>query len=373
MSNIQIIKQRKVAELYPHPKNESIYGDENIQEIAQSIKEDGLTKPLIIKPDGRIISGHRRWKAVKLLGWETVNVIEQEFTDDAEELKTLLIENQYRPAKTNEQKCREGMLWEDIEQANSRKLMGLKGKGEGLSRDRIAKKVGFTSGVNYNKARLVVFAIDETEKSSNFAKAEKLRKALNEKSVNAAYTILNSKKNGTEIQHTHIQWILAKLGQTLCDSVWIAHGDHSKIWQNDKLGGFSIDTLPNLGINDPAQKTVEYIDTVWFIGQKEVAAAFEVECTTSIYSGLLRLADLVALSPNLSFPVYIILPQSRAKQVKKELSRACFKTLKLDKICRWIFIEDLLKAWEAIMEYGTVESIRKISYTIDSFKLDNDD
>ncbi|MFM6025941.1 MAG: ParB/RepB/Spo0J family partition protein, partial [Dolichospermum sp.] len=70
MSNIQSMKERKVAELKPHPINESIYGDEDIKEFAQSIKENGLRVPLTIKPDGTIISGHRRWKAVKLLGWE---------------------------------------------------------------------------------------------------------------------------------------------------------------------------------------------------------------------------------------------------------------------------------------------------------------
>lgn len=183
MSNIQ---QRKVAELYPHPKNQSIYGDEDIKELAQSIEEQGLNVALLIRPDGRIISGHRRWKAVKLLGWETVNVIQKEFTDDAEELKTLLIRNEYR-TKTNEQKCREGLLWEDIEAANSRKLMGVKGKGEGLARNRIATKVGFTSGANYHKARLIVTDIDKAEEVGDFAKAQSLRKVLNEKSVNAAF------------------------------------------------------------------------------------------------------------------------------------------------------------------------------------------
>jgi len=108
-------------------------------------------------------------------------------------------------------------------------------------------------------------------------------------------------------------------------------------------------------------------------GDNHVNAAFEVECTTSIYSGLLRLADLVALSPNLTFPVYIVLPKSRVNNVIKELSRACFKGLKLDKKCRWIFIEDLLKEWEAILKYGTVESIIEIAHSIDSFKVDNDD
>ncbi|MDD1416658.1 hypothetical protein MEN41_19160, partial [Dolichospermum sp. ST_con] len=168
--------------------------------------------------------------------------------------------------------------------------------------------------------------------------------------------------------------VLAKLGQKLSGAVWIARGNHSKLWDNEKLGSYSIDALPHLAMGNPAQNIVEYIDVVWLRGDNQVAAAFEVECSTSIYSGLLRLADLVALSSNLSFPVYIILPKSRVREVKKELSRPCFKSLKLDKKCRWIFIEDLLKDWKAIIKFGTdLEAISGLSHTIDSFKLNHDD
>ncbi|MFM6070455.1 MAG: hypothetical protein ACKPB9_02520, partial [Dolichospermum sp.] len=178
----------------------------------------------------------------------------------------------------------------------------------------------------------------------------------------------------SQTQHTQTQWVLAKLGQKICGSVWIASNDSSRIWNNEKLGSYSIDSFPHLGIGNQAQNTVKLIDVVWLSGDNQVTAAFEVECTTSIYSGLLRLADLVALSPNLAFPVFIVLPKSRVKNMIKELSRACFKSLKLDKKCLWIFIEDLLNKWELIMEFDcTVEYIIKISHSIDSFKIHNDD
>ncbi|WP_189525261.1 hypothetical protein [Nostoc sp. 'Peltigera membranacea cyanobiont' 232] len=46
MTNIQI-KERKVVELHPHPKNDSIYGDEDIEQLAQDIKRSKWIKPLI--------------------------------------------------------------------------------------------------------------------------------------------------------------------------------------------------------------------------------------------------------------------------------------------------------------------------------------
>ncbi|MBD1213929.1 MAG: ParB/RepB/Spo0J family partition protein [Dolichospermum sp.] len=449
MSNIQIIRERKVAELKSHPKNESIYGDEDIQEFAQSIKENGLSDALIITPDGRIISGHRRWKAVKLLGWETVNVIEIEFPNEAEETKALLLKNQVRRI-TIEQICREGIMWEAILLPKSRQRRRDKNGSQGTTRDKVAALIGLESGSTFYKGKRVVQAIDEAEKNGDIAKATRLREALNKKinsgdelrevlsyidkadklgyideaealkkvyeenGIHAAFTspvltmlkkniksgkkqalpTQTNKENGkrqasqiqsdnnqtesdvkqSQTQHTQTQWVLAKLGQKICGSVWIASNDSSRIWNNEKLGSYSIDSFPHLGIGNQAQNTVKLIDVVWLSGDNQVTAAFEVECTTSIYSGLLRLADLVALSPNLAFPVFIVLPKSRVKNMIKELSRACFKSLKLDKKCRWIFIEDLLNKWELIMEFDcTVEYIRKISHSIDSFKIHNDD
>lgn len=72
-----------------------------------------------------------------------------------------------------------------------------------------------------------------------------------------------------------------------------------------------------------SQRLISLIDVLW-IKKNKVAAAFEVEHTTSIYSGLLRMSDLVALSPNLTFPLYIVTPQERIEKVRAELSRPTF-------------------------------------------------
>ncbi|MEH2435721.1 MAG: ParB N-terminal domain-containing protein [Nostoc sp.] len=86
MANIQI-KERRIVELHPHPKNEGIYGDEDIEQLAQDIERSKWVKPLIVTPEGTIISGHRRWKAVSYLGWVTVPIEEKEFTDEIAELE----------------------------------------------------------------------------------------------------------------------------------------------------------------------------------------------------------------------------------------------------------------------------------------------
>ena len=44
-----------------------------------------------------------------------------------------------------------------------------------------------------------------------------------------------------EQTHTEIQWMLAKLGGKLCDRVWIASNDHSKLWENEAFDYLSIE------------------------------------------------------------------------------------------------------------------------------------
>jgi hypothetical protein len=56
---------------------------------------------------------------------------------------------------------------------------------------------------------------------------------------------------------------------------------------------------------------------LWLKGQA-VVAAFEIESTTSIYSGLLRMSDLISMQPNLTMPLYIVAPDEKRDKVKEE-------------------------------------------------------
>lgn len=187
-------------------------------------------------------------------------------------------------------------------------------------------------------------------------------------SLDDACKILTTRlPNRLEIPHTQAEWVLAKLGQKLCGCVWIARDDRSQTWNGDKLGDFSVDVLPPLGgIGNPtAQQIIQYIDVLWLSGDNYIVAAFEVELTTSIYSGLLRMADLIALCPNLNINLYLVVPNSRVQEVNKQLLRPTFKALKLHQKCRWIIIEELVQEWDGLMKYGTdPASINKLAHSL---------
>lgn len=173
------------------------------------------------------------------------------------------------------------------------------------------------------------------------------------------------------LSHTHIQLLLAQIGRKLGCRVWIAANDHNRIWREERLGDLSIPQLPSLGLDTETQKIISLIDVIWVQGAKQVAAAFEIEHTTSIYSGLLRLSDLVALAPNLNFPLYIVTPESRIEKVRRELSRPTFQTLSLHEICKYFSFEELEAAAEGIMNWANAPSaidklakkVKSVSYS----------
>ena len=170
-----------------------------------------------------------------------------------------------------------------------------------------------------------------------------------------------AEKKIEELSHTQIQWMLGKFGQQIGYQVWIAANDRNKEYKGKKLGEISIDKLPSLALDDDFQKAIELIDVVLLKG-KQVAAAFEIEHTTSIYSGLLRMHDLAISAPNSKLPLYIIAPENRIGKVRKELSRPTFKTLKINDRCGFFSAEALLAQYDKIIEWATdLSAIEKLA------------
>jgi hypothetical protein len=128
-------------------------------------------------------------------------------------------------------------------------------------------------------------------------------------------------------QSLKVQTKLVQLGAILGFNVWVPPGDRTKITEildasyRPKL----ISALP-LNFNLATLKTIENIDVLW-LQRHAIAHAFEVEHTTAIYSGLLRMADLLAMQPTTSFSLHIVAPIERRDQVRREIVRPVFSYL----------------------------------------------
>jgi hypothetical protein len=97
-----------------------------------------------------------------------------------------------------------------------------------------------------------------------------------------------------------------------------------------------------LQFDEATNRTIELIDVLWLKGNA-IIAAFEIESTTSVYAGLLRMPDLLSMQPNLSIPLYLVAPDDRRDKVLTEVNRPTFSRLSppLAKMCRFISFSDL--------------------------------
>lgn len=173
--------------------------------------------------------------------------------------------------------------------------------------------------------------------------------------------------NEEESNHTKAQYLLVNAGKISGCSVWVASNDRNRKYKGKVLGENCIDNLPNFGLNKEATEKISFIDTIW-IQQNSPICAFEVETTTSIYSGLLRMSDLIALVPALKIKLFIVAPRERQDKVMKELRRPTFKKIGLNEYCKFIAIEDLEELLERIKGlYGYVKPD-----VIDSIAIEED-
>ncbi len=123
-----------------------------------------------------------------------------------------------------------------------------------------------------------------------------------------------------------IQALLAKIGTTMGFRVWIPATDRAAVVREQPtVEANLLDQLP-LNYDNTTLKTIENIDVLWLKG-RSMARAFEVEHTTAIYSGILRMADLLALQPNMDIRLHIVGPEDRKRKVFDEIRRPVFSLI----------------------------------------------
>jgi len=122
-------------------------------------------------------------------------------------------------------------------------------------------------------------------------------------------------------EHSEMQAHLAKVGTALGYKVWIAQNDHKREWKGRKLGEFSVSELDLPMMSKHTAQTISLIDVLWIDHNNDIVCAFEVEKSTSIYSGILRLHDLsISLADN-AIRLYLVAPAKREKEIKAQLLR----------------------------------------------------
>ena len=83
----------KINDLIPYARNSRTHSDEQVIQIAASIKEFGFTNPVLIDTDNGIIAGHGRVMAAKKLGLKEVPCIVADGWTDAQKKAYIIADN----------------------------------------------------------------------------------------------------------------------------------------------------------------------------------------------------------------------------------------------------------------------------------------
>jgi hypothetical protein len=128
-------------------------------------------------------------------------------------------------------------------------------------------------------------------------------------------------------QSIQVQAKLAEIGTQMGFRIWIPRTDRARVLElmRERDRGAFLERLP-LNYDETTLGTIEQIDVLW-LKNRSIVRAFEVEHTTAVYSGLLRMADLLALQPNLNIRLHIVAPDERRDKVFREMLRPVFSLL----------------------------------------------
>jgi type II restriction enzyme len=153
--------------------------------------------------------------------------------------------------------------------------------------------------------------------------------------------------------HTEIQGWLRDLGKALGYDVWIASNDRSRAYAGGVLGDGCLQVLPIALASASAIDAIRLIDVIWLNqGDGQVCAAFEVEHSTSIYSGIVRMLDL-ALGTDFEAKdnLFLVAPDGREKDVQQQLNRPAFSRV-AELGIRYLPYTELRTHKESIVRFG---------------------
>ncbi len=143
------------------------------------------------------------------------------------------------------------------------------------------------------------------------AEAETLNKAM-------------QKQGESDRTHSEIQAWLRDIGLALGYDIWIASNDRGRLHDGVRLGEGCLESLPASISTSTGADAIRLIDVLWLEqGGDRVAAAFEVEHSTSIYSGIVRMLDLALSGSDLhaTAGLFLVAPDARESEVRAQIAR----------------------------------------------------
>lgn len=138
-----------------------------------------------------------------------------------------------------------------------------------------------------------------------------------------------------DLSHPQVQTLLGSIGSIKGFDIWVPANDRVKLdWSLS--GHFDCQAVLPHSLNI-VKSVLEEIDVMWLErGAGKLHALFEIEHSTTIYSGLLRFNDILLTEPNLGARFSVVSNDERRSLFTRQLNRPTFRMSKLDKYCTFM-------------------------------------
>ena len=145
----------------------------------------------------------------------------------------------------------------------------------------------------------------------------------------------------SQLSHSQVQTLLAAVGNMKGFDVWVPDTD---------VGRMDWSLTPRFQLRDHApvchpgvSAILSEIDVVWITrGANSIEALYEVEHSTPVYSGLLRLNDLLLAAPSIS-RFHIVSNETRRDLFCRQLSRPTFRASGLSGLVSFLEYSSVLE------------------------------
>ena len=155
-----------------------------------------------------------------------------------------------------------------------------------------------------------------------------------------------------ELSHSQIQTLLGGIGAAKGYDVWIPQADRPKLdWSLTECFKCRRDLVSE---STSVENILTQVDVIWIRrGSNRLGALFEVEHSTPIYSGLLRLNDIHVAAPSLRPKFSVVAGDSRKSLFVRQLCRPTFRASGLSQLCSFLEYANVY-SW-----HNRVESARR--------------
>ena len=224
----------------------------------------------------------------------------------------------------------------------------------------LSKDLGAISGLLFDVG-IGKIALNKNLNTALKFEQDKLEKALKKRHTQV------EKEIKEESEHLRIQFLLTEIGRGLGYDVFVAANDRTKSLDGKSLEFITLPKLPPLDLPSEVLKTISLIDVIWISKEtNQIECAFEVEKSTSIYSGILRLVDLASSLGDKKYNFFLVAPNSREKEILAQLKRPSFKNIDCVTL-RYILFSSIYENCDSLCRFGDdYEILFKISSEVNA-------